>query len=142
MSAPNREPTGASALRYVRWIDRHKYAVLALSLLLAVLSGYVDSGLPLRSEFSNLLPPERQSARDLNELKKRIRTFGTVFVVVDGENAEAVTAASYGAHLLLGDFAAGLRLGAVIVTLALVEYLALMQIAGIRLGRKAAATKP
>jgi predicted RND superfamily exporter protein len=73
----------------VQWIDRRKYLVLGLSLVLAVISGYVASGLPLRSEFSNLLPPDRQSVRDLNSLKSRIRTFGTIFVVVDGETPEA-----------------------------------------------------
>ncbi len=82
------KPQSKSCSRYVLWIDRYKYAIIALSLLVAVLAGYVASALPLRSEFSNLLPPERQSVRDLNQLKKRIRTFGTVFVVVDGKTPE------------------------------------------------------
>lgn len=80
--------------RYVQWIDRHKYAVLALSLLITLVSGYTASHLPIRSEFSNLLPPDRQSVRDLNLLKGRIRTFGTVFVVVDGKTPAAAAAAA------------------------------------------------
>lgn len=80
--------------RYIQWIDRYKYAVIALSLVVAGLSAYVASALPLRSEFSNLLPPDRASVRDLNQLKKRIRTFGTIFVVVDGETPELSAAAA------------------------------------------------
>lgn len=82
------------AHRYVQWIECHKYAVIGVSLLLALVSGWVASSLPIRSEFSNLLPPERKSVRDLNLLKERIRTFGTVFVVVDGETAEASATAA------------------------------------------------
>ncbi len=89
MSGTKTETLRPRAHSYVQWIDRHKYLVLGLSLVLALVSGVVASGLPLRSEFSNLLPPDRQSVRDLNLLKERIRTFGTVFVVVDGETAEA-----------------------------------------------------
>ena len=77
--------------RYVAWIDRYKFGVLFVSVLLALCFGYVASGLPIRSEFSNLLPPDRQSVRDLTRLKERIRTFGTVFVVVDGDTPEAAT---------------------------------------------------
>tara|TARA_R110002096_G_scaffold436100_1_gene667746 strand:- start:117235 stop:119715 length:2481 start_codon:yes stop_codon:yes gene_type:complete len=80
--------------RYIRWIDRYKYAVIALSFVVAGLSAYVASALPLRSEFSNLLPPDRASVRDLNQLKKRIRTFGTIFVVVDGKTPESSAAAA------------------------------------------------
>ncbi len=94
MTTPTLSTEGAKARAYVEWINRHKYAVLAVSLLLALVSGYVASGLPLRSDFSNLLPPDRQSVRDLNLLKKRIRTFGTVFVVVDGKTPEAAAQAA------------------------------------------------
>lgn len=94
MSGNSTETLRPRADAYVQWMDRHKYIVLAVSLLLALVSGYVASGLPLRSEFSHLLPPERQSVRDLNTLKDRIRTFGTIFVVVDGETPEAATKAA------------------------------------------------
>ncbi len=82
------------ALRYVQWINRHKYAVIALSLVVTLLAGFVASSLPIRTEFANLLPPQRQSVRDLNALKTRIRSFGTVFVVVDGKTPEATAKAS------------------------------------------------
>ena len=92
---PERTPTlQPRARRYVQWIERHKFSVIALSVLLALVAGYVASSLPIRSEFSNLLPPERQSVRDLNLLKARIRTFGTVFVVVDGDTPESAAAAA------------------------------------------------
>jgi O-antigen/teichoic acid export membrane protein len=44
-------------------------------------------------------------------------------------------AAAFGVHTVLGAQPPGLRLGAVVVTLALVEYLTLLTIAGIRLGK-------
>jgi predicted RND superfamily exporter protein len=94
MSGTSTETRKPRAHAYVQWMDRHKYIVLGFSLLLALLSGYVASGLPLRSQFSNLLPPDRQSVRDLNALKTRIRTFGTIFVVVDGETPEAAAKAA------------------------------------------------
>ncbi|MBL4634515.1 MAG: MMPL family transporter [Kofleriaceae bacterium] len=82
------------AFRYVRWIERYKYAVIAASILVSLLAGYIASALPIRTEFANLLPPQRKSVQDLKELKDRIRTFGTVFVVVEGKSPGATAAAS------------------------------------------------
>ncbi len=82
------------AFRYVRWIEQYKYAVIAASILVSLLAGYIASALPIRTEFANLLPPQRKSVQDLKELKDRIRTFGTVFVVVEGESPEATAKAS------------------------------------------------
>lgn len=74
------------ALRYVQWIARYKYAVIAISVVVSLLAALVASTLPVRTEFASLLPPERKSVQDLSQLKHRIRTFGTVFVVVEGKS--------------------------------------------------------
>ncbi len=74
--------------RYASWIDRNRIAVLVASLAIAVASGIVASGLSIRPDLSNLLPPSAKSVKDLRALEKRARAFGSMFVVVESDDPE------------------------------------------------------
>ncbi len=76
-------------LRYARWLDRRRWLILAASVVVAAGSVLLASRLQIRSEFSHLLPPTRKSVEDLEALKQRVKAFGTVFVVIEGESPEA-----------------------------------------------------
>lgn len=68
--------------RYAHWLHRHAVLVLVVSLAIAVGGGLLAKRLPVKSDLSSLLPPSQTSVRDLRELQKRARAFGTVFVVI------------------------------------------------------------
>lgn len=73
----------APAKRYAHWIDAHRWWVLMAALAIAVAGALLSARLPLRPDLSNLLPPNERSVRDLDALKQRAQSFGTVFVLVE-----------------------------------------------------------
>ncbi len=73
--------------RYARWLHRYAALVLIVSLAVAIGGGLLAMRLPVKSDLSSLLPPSQPSVRDLRELQKRARAFGTVFVVVKAPTA-------------------------------------------------------
>ncbi len=68
--------------RYARWLHRHAVLVLLASVAVAIGGALLATRLPVKSDLSSLLPPSQPSVRDLHELQKRARAFGTVFVVI------------------------------------------------------------
>ncbi len=82
----NRPPTGpfgaAAALRFAGWIDRYRWAVLAVSFVLAMGMGVLAERLPVYGDFSDLVPQDAPSVRQLHELEKRVHNFGTVMLAV------------------------------------------------------------
>lgn len=85
MSAPH-EPALAPrelATAYARWIDRHRYLILAASVVVAVGSGWFASRLSVEADLSYLLPPSAQSVQDLRAIERRARVLGTVMVAVE-----------------------------------------------------------
>lgn len=79
------------ANRYAAWVDAHRVGIVVLSVLLAVLGGYLTSRMPLKSDLSSLLPESRESVKDLKALQGRANAFGKVFIMVEA-NDEAVRA--------------------------------------------------
>ncbi|MGC4115662.1 MAG: MMPL family transporter [Myxococcales bacterium] len=75
-------PSCARSLRYVIWLDRHRVAVVAASVLVAIGSAVTAAGLPVHSDFSYLLPPDFESVKDLRRLEGRARSLGTLMVAV------------------------------------------------------------
>lgn len=73
------------AQRYAAWLDAHRWAVLAISVVIATACGYVGMKLPLQSDLSTLLPRSQRSVQDLDQLKGRARAFGTVHVVIEAK---------------------------------------------------------
>jgi len=72
-----------------RWLSARAGRVFALSLAVAVLSGAAAAGLELRGGFENLLPPNERSVRELRAIERRAQAFGTVYVVVEANDAAA-----------------------------------------------------
>lgn len=84
-----------SARRYVAWIDRHAFAVVAAHLLILAASIYlIVYHLPLRADFAYLLPQDAPAVRDMHKLEARLRTNDTVLVVVQAPTAAARAAAT------------------------------------------------
>ncbi|HEY7373889.1 MAG TPA: MMPL family transporter [Polyangia bacterium] len=71
---------------YVRWIDRHRAAILVVGGLLALLGGALAARLPLRADLANLLPPKERSVRDLDAIQARTRVLGIVLCAVAGDD--------------------------------------------------------
>ncbi len=71
------------AERYGAWIDRNRVGILVLSVLIAILGGYLAARMRVKSDLTNLLPSSKQSVRDLVAVQQRARPFGTVQVVLE-----------------------------------------------------------
>jgi hypothetical protein len=74
------------AQRYAAWIDANRLGLLVLSVLLAVLCGWLASRLTIKADLTNLLPSKQPSVRDLVALQKRARPFGTIQIVVESKD--------------------------------------------------------
>ena len=72
--------------RYAAWLDRNRIGVVVLSVLIAILGGYVAAKIAIKSDLANLLPPAQRSVRDLVAVQKRARPFGTINVVVEARD--------------------------------------------------------
>ncbi len=84
------------ARRYVAWLKRHTFSIVVASLLLFVGGIYlVLFHLPLRADFSYLLPQDAPAVRDLRKLEARVKASDSVLVIVDAktpaDRAAAVT---------------------------------------------------
>ncbi|MDX2092912.1 MAG: MMPL family transporter [Kofleriaceae bacterium] len=75
--------------RYVAWLRRNALAVVAAHLVLVVLGLYlVVFHLPLRADFSYLLPQDAPAVRDLRKLEARVKAADTVLVVVEAQTPD------------------------------------------------------
>ncbi len=96
------------ARRYVAWLKRTTLAIV-LGHLLAVVAGIylILFHLPLRADFSYLLPQDAPSVRDLRKLEARVKASDTILVVVDAatppDRAAVVTALASGIRALPKD---------------------------------------
>lgn len=70
----------------IEWIIARRRLVLALSLVAVVGGGLAAAGLPVRADFSALLPPSTGSVRHLEAIQKRVRAFGTAFILVESDD--------------------------------------------------------
>ncbi len=76
------------ARRYVAWVRRRALAVIATcGVLLGGALYLIVNYLPLRADFSYLLPQDAQSVRDLRRLEARIRAGDSALVVVDAPSS-------------------------------------------------------
>ena len=83
------------ARRYVGWVRRQSLAIIAVHLLLTVGALYlIINHLPLRADFSYLLPQDAPAVQDLRKLEARVKASDAVLVLVeapDRATQEAVT---------------------------------------------------
>ena len=81
--------------RYVGWLRRHALAILAVHLVLTAGAIYlILNHLPLRADFSYLLPQDAPAVLDLRKLEDRVKASDAVLVLVDAPDRttqEAVT---------------------------------------------------
>jgi predicted RND superfamily exporter protein len=85
------------ARRYASWIDRHRYAVVSLSIAFAACAALIASRLSIFADFSHLLPESAESVQHLRAIEKRARVIGTAMVAVKSADPAARKRA---AHLL------------------------------------------
>jgi predicted RND superfamily exporter protein len=69
--------------RFAEWLDRFRLLVLLVAAIVAVGSVYVARRITIRSDLTNLLPSSQRSVRDLKEIQRRARPFGTVQIVIE-----------------------------------------------------------
>lgn len=70
--------------RYVAWLRRNSLAIIAAHLALVAGAIYlILNYLPLRADFSYLLPQDAPAVRDLRKLEARVKASDTVLVVVE-----------------------------------------------------------
>jgi uncharacterized protein len=87
------------ARRYVAWLRNRALAVLAASALLVVGAVYlILFHLPLRADFSYLLPQDVPAVVDLRRLEARVKSSETVLVIIESSSAEATAAATKALH--------------------------------------------
>jgi uncharacterized protein len=83
------------ARRYVAWLKRNALVVMLGSLLVFTGAVYLIAfELPLRADFSYLLPQDAPAVRDLRRLEARVKTTETVLVIVESPSAETTAAAT------------------------------------------------
>lgn len=96
------------ARRYVAWLTRRTWPILIVHALLVAASAYLIAfHLPLRADFSYLLPQDAPAVRDLRKLEARIRGGDTMLVLIQAPDAATREAATRefvaGAQKLPGD---------------------------------------
>ena len=82
------------ARRYVAWLKRRTFSIVFVHLLLFVGGIYlVLFHLPLRADFSYLLPQDAPAVRDLRKLEARVKASDTALVIVEATTPEDRAAA-------------------------------------------------
>jgi uncharacterized protein len=83
------------ARRYVAWLKRNALVVMLGSLLVFTGAVYLIAfELPLRADFSYLLPQDAPAVRDLRRLEARVKTTETVLVIIESPSAETTASAT------------------------------------------------
>lgn len=82
-------PSSEISNRYVSWLTRNALGIVVMSTLVLTGSIYLIAfRLPLRADFSHLLPPDASSVRDLRRLEARIQAQDTVLVILAADTPE------------------------------------------------------
>ncbi len=81
------------AERFATWLDNNRSGLLVLSLVLALLGGYLASRMKVEASLTDLLPPEQRSVQDLHAIQDRARPFGTVQVLLESKDVALRTKA-------------------------------------------------
>lgn len=69
-----------------------------VGVIVALAGGALASGLQLRADLATLLPPSARSVRDLEVLRQRTRSFGTIFAVVEADDPQVRARAARELH--------------------------------------------
>ncbi len=74
---------------YIDMVTGHQRGALIATLLLFLAAIYISSGLALKSDLKELLPPDYQSVKELNRALERIGGVGSLIVVAQSPNPDA-----------------------------------------------------
>ncbi|MCB9559976.1 MAG: MMPL family transporter [Kofleriaceae bacterium] len=91
MSSPRASsaPPPVAAQRYVAWLVRRGLVVIAAAAVLFGVAVYLTAfHLPLKADFSHLLPQDAPSVRDLRKLDERVTTQDTLLILVTADDPE------------------------------------------------------
>jgi hypothetical protein len=75
--------------RYIRFVSKHEWFVLGVALISFVASVALSSGLELKSDLKELLPPNYQSVIELNRVLEKVGGVGSLIVVAEGLDVKA-----------------------------------------------------
>ena len=89
---------GGLALRIAGFIDRRRWAILIVSLVLGIFGAAVASRLPVHGDFSYLLPPNAPSVLALHALEERVTNVGTLMVAIEAKDPALRARAAAGMH--------------------------------------------
>jgi predicted RND superfamily exporter protein len=76
----------ACAVRWARWVDAHRRAILIGALLASIASVILASQLPVQGDFSYLLPPSELSVQHLHALERRTRALSTFMIGIESDD--------------------------------------------------------
>ena len=83
------------ARRYVAWLSQRALSVILGSVLVVAGAIYLIAfHLPLRADFSYLLPQDVPAVLDLRRLEARVKSSETVLVIIESESAEHTASAT------------------------------------------------
>jgi predicted RND superfamily exporter protein len=71
---------------YARWVDRRRGAILIAGALVAAVGTLLALRLPLKADWSSLLPPHERSVRDLERIEGRTFALGIVLCAVSSDD--------------------------------------------------------
>ncbi len=75
--------------RYVGWIERQRWAIVAASIAFVVIAASLASELTVVADFSYLVPQSAKSVQDLRAIGKRARVLGSAMIVVESDDHDA-----------------------------------------------------
>jgi predicted RND superfamily exporter protein len=75
--------------RYVKWVERYRWAIVIGSIAIACAGGAVASKLSVLADFSYLLPQSARSVKDLRAIEQRTRVVGSSLFVIKSEQPES-----------------------------------------------------
>ncbi|MBN1283088.1 MAG: MMPL family transporter [Proteobacteria bacterium] len=77
------------ATAYIKFVSRHERTVLLLALATFAASVWISSGLELKSDLKELLPPDYQSVMELNRVLEHVGGIDSLIVAAEGPDVEA-----------------------------------------------------
>jgi hypothetical protein len=75
--------------RYASWVERRRAWIMGVALLLTAAGGYLGAKLPLKADFSELLPEHAPSVQILDRIQERMGGISTMVVAVEGGDWKA-----------------------------------------------------
>ncbi|MCB9643983.1 MAG: MMPL family transporter [Myxococcales bacterium] len=76
---------------WVDFIEPRPWSILAVTLVITVVAGYLATGLRVRTDFAAFLPDHFESVRGFDEITKRVGGLGFLILAVEGKDKKQVS---------------------------------------------------